>query len=401
MEFTDSLNGYIVAGNYVLMTTNSGSEWTITDSLFANLSEIEFLDRNTGFICGGNLYKTTNSGEDWKFVNLPMFGISENDMDVISEDTIWLTNRGALDGGIFLTTNGGASWTRKYYAGGFENPEKIYFANSTLGFAERATNNYLRTSNGGETWQIINGPFIWFNDIKFIDSLTGYKANGYIMKTTDGGLTWKQQTLPQDSNFFVPDAVRFSWINDTLWAVGANVFVESSKQVVNSFETRGIVFLTTNDGANWGYQIPDKGFGISRYRFVDFESGKKGWAYNSLANDDNSAGVYTSTGGNDTTIYVGIINYTQSTAQSFRLITNFPNPFNPTTTIKFELKSNSQTDISVYDVSGRLTAVIVSEELRAGVYETVFDGSALSSGIYFCVMQSGSYRESITMALLK
>lgn len=221
------------------------------------------------------------------------------------------------------------------------------------------------------------------------------------MKTTDGGLKWRQQTLPIDSNFFVPDAIRFSWIHDTLWAVGANVFVDSPNQSSDRIETRGIVFRTTNDGTNWGYQIPERGFGISRYRFVDFENGKKGWAYNSLANDVSSAGVYTETGGNDTTIFVGISSYMYSEPHSIGLITNFPNPFNPKTAIKFELKIRAHTDISVYDVSGRLTAVLVSEELSAGAYETVYDGSALSSGIYFCVMQCGSYRESIAMALLK
>ncbi|MBK8552233.1 MAG: hypothetical protein IPL53_14690 [Ignavibacteria bacterium] len=68
--------------------------------------------------------------------------------------------------------------------------------NNKLGFASRATNNYLRTTNFGDTWTIISQPFIWFNDMQFIDSLTGYKANGFVMKTIDGGLSWSQLNLP-------------------------------------------------------------------------------------------------------------------------------------------------------------------------------------------------------------
>ncbi|MBK8552238.1 MAG: hypothetical protein IPL53_14715 [Ignavibacteria bacterium] len=131
-----------------------------------------------------------------------------------------------------------------------------------MGFATRSTNNYLRTSNGGETWEIIIGPFIWFNDMVFIDSLTGYKSNGFMMKTIDGGLSWIQQSLPNDTNFFNPDAVRFSKVKDTIWAVGANIFAPGKE---SSFQTRGILYFTSNGGLNWGYQIPDTSYGYSDF----------------------------------------------------------------------------------------------------------------------------------------
>ncbi len=406
MEFTDSLNGYICAdaqtiniASYLLRTTDGGENWRITDSLYSNLLEIQFLDHNVGYVCGAKMYKTTNAGIPWSQINLPG-ETAAVDMSVINEDTIWITDDQGLTGGIFLTTNGGASWTRKYYGGGFSNPDKIYFANSRLGFASRATNNYLRTSDGGESWQIINGPSIWFNDIEFIDSLTGYKANGYMMKTTDAGLTWNQQTLPKDTNFFVPDAVTFSWVKDTLWAVGANVFATASNQSSERFETRGIVFVTTNDGVNWGYQIPDTSYGIYRFLFVDFINGKKGWAYNSWANKDSSAGVFTNTGG-DTTLYTGIREISAEIPRNFVLHQNFPNPFNPRTIIRFEVESKALINISVYDISGRSVTVLLNGELQPGTYETDFDGSSLPSGIYFCVTQSDSYKETITMALIK
>ncbi|MEX0719071.1 MAG: MXAN_6640 family putative metalloprotease [Balneolaceae bacterium] len=61
---------------------------------------------------------------------------------------------------------------------------------------------------------------------------------------------------------------------------------------------------------------------------------------------------------------------------------NFPNPFNPVTTIRFDLPHSAFVELEVYDINGRKIQTLVSESRRLGTYEESFDGSALASGVY-------------------
>jgi len=80
---------------------------------------------------------------------------------------------------------------------------------------------------------------------------------------------------------------------------------------------------------------------------------------------------------------------------------NYPNPFNPSTTIKYELPRASQVTLTVYDILGREVSVLVNERKNAGVYEVKFDGSRLSSGMYYYRIIAGDYVASRKMLILK
>ncbi len=73
----------------------------------------------------------------------------------------------------------------------------------------------------------------------------------------------------------------------------------------------------------------------------------------------------------------------QGSPRAFALAQNYPNPFNPSTTIRFELPVSSDVRLGVYDVLGREVSALVNERRDAGVHEVKFDGSGLSSGVYF------------------
>lgn len=68
---------------------------------------------------------------------------------------------------------------------------------------------------------------------------------------------------------------------------------------------------------------------------------------------------------------------------AFSLDQNYPNPFNPTTTIGFSVKTAGMVNLTVFNAVGQKIAVLVDKELAAGPYSTNFDGTALSSGVYF------------------
>lgn len=85
----------------------------------------------------------------------------------------------------------------------------------------------------------------------------------------------------------------------------------------------------------------------------------------------------------------------------YNLTQNFPNPFNPVTTIIYEMPERSYVTIKVYDVLGNDIATLVDEEKPAGSYEIEFNGRELSSGIYFYILTSGNFTSTKKLILLK
>ncbi len=86
---------------------------------------------------------------------------------------------------------------------------------------------------------------------------------------------------------------------------------------------------------------------------------------------------------------------------NFLLQQNFPNPFNPTTTISFSLQSRTMVKLKIFDVMGNEVVAIVSGELSPGTYTKQWNAENFSSGIYFYQLQAGANTETRKMILLK
>lgn len=86
---------------------------------------------------------------------------------------------------------------------------------------------------------------------------------------------------------------------------------------------------------------------------------------------------------------------------TYSLGQNYPNPFNPTTMVPFSLKQSGKVSIKIYNAIGEEIAVLVSGNLPAGNHETQWDASTVTSGIYFCRMQSGSFSSTKKLILVK
>ena len=86
---------------------------------------------------------------------------------------------------------------------------------------------------------------------------------------------------------------------------------------------------------------------------------------------------------------------------TYQLYQNFPNPFNPVTTIKYTIPKSNFVNIKLYDILGREIKTLVAREEAAGNYEIKFDGSDLSSGIYFYTMSVENYISTRKMIILK
>lgn len=87
--------------------------------------------------------------------------------------------------------------------------------------------------------------------------------------------------------------------------------------------------------------------------------------------------------------------------KEFVLSQNFPNPFNPTTTIEYTISKSSYVTLKVYDILGREIKTLVDEDEQPGYYHATFSAFGLPSGIYFYRLQAGTFRETKRLTILK
>ncbi|MFH1845477.1 MAG: T9SS type A sorting domain-containing protein [bacterium] len=87
--------------------------------------------------------------------------------------------------------------------------------------------------------------------------------------------------------------------------------------------------------------------------------------------------------------------------RAYRLDRNYPNPFNPTTTIPFALPKTGRVTLNLYDLTGRMVATLIDEDLPAGEHSIVLKSDRLASGVYFYRIQAGDFVQSRRMMLVK
>ena len=85
----------------------------------------------------------------------------------------------------------------------------------------------------------------------------------------------------------------------------------------------------------------------------------------------------------------------------FKLDQSYPNPFNPTTTISYQIKQYSSIDINIYDINGRLVENLFNGFKSAGSYSFDWDANNIPSGVYFLNMNTNSFSSTQKLMLIK
>jgi len=140
------------------------------------------------------------------------------------------------------------------------------------------------------------------------------------------------------------------------------------------------------------------------------QQNKMGDYFDMLSDNDGASIAWAGTFNGEEDVYFGRIIHTPVSVdddnetimvKSFRLDQNFPNPFNPSTRIKYAIGSRQFVTLKVYDVLGNEVATLVNEEKPAGTFEVEFNAEDLTSGIYFYTLTAGSFTETKKMILLR
>ncbi len=98
---------------------------------------------------------------------------------------------------------------------------------------------------------------------------------------------------------------------------------------------------------------------------------------------------------------IGIKPIGTSVPEAYNLSQNFPNPFNPSTNITFDLPKNTAVKLVVYNIIGEQSAVLFNGELNAGSYNADWDASSFPSGVYFYKLSTDDFSQTKRMILVK
>lgn len=97
----------------------------------------------------------------------------------------------------------------------------------------------------------------------------------------------------------------------------------------------------------------------------------------------------------------GINQISSEIPSEYKLLNNYPNPFNPVTKIRFQTPKTGIVEINIFDITGKKIKGLLKQTVQAGLYEIAFEASGLPSGIYFVQMQSEGFSAVNKIALVK
>jgi hypothetical protein len=366
-----SVGTNIFAGtdNGIYLSTNNGSIWShITSNIYSVKSlavsgDNIFAGSNTG------IHRSTNNGTNWAPIGLS--GGSILSLAVFGNNIF----AGTDASGIFLSSNNGNNWIQTSVNYNYQGILSFFVSENYI-FAGKGGNypysqaGIFRSNDNFYSWTFFDFQFeSVFSIAGSVNNIfTGTDGIGVYISTNNGN-NWVQTSL--GSNYHV-----------------ASLTVSGNYVFAGMFSNSG-VYVSTNNGSNWIH----KNQGFNPIPTV-----------NALLIANNY--IFAGTDGNGVwrsslTEIIGIKNISSEIPSSYSLSQNFPNPFNPTTTIKFAVPKLSNVKISVNDITGKELEVLVNEQLQAGTYQTNWNASNFSSGVYFYRLQTEDFSDTKKLILLK
>jgi photosystem II stability/assembly factor-like uncharacterized protein len=398
--------------------SNFGENWT--DMMKYNnaakddhFNKIDFVDENVGWIISKNdILKSIDGGISW-IVQKHYSEYELTDLQMVDQSSGWVSTS---SGTVINTINSGLNWS-EYYTGFDYKLTSLSAIDSltcwTIGYKWVNNNVFgivLKTTDGGLSWQdqTMEHMSRELHSVSFVDSLHGWivSSKSAIYHTYDGGRSWEIQKNNDQLSLY-----RVQFIDrDYGWAIG------------NDGEFKSDLIFTADGGKSWNGSISSAAFPLTDIKFIDrnngwivsyfgeiFSSSNGGINWNREktytmqflksidAVDSNHVwtagkfGAMLCNGKNISNIfqpYDSPIN-TKGSNIEFSI---FPNPFNANTTIRFTLNEPKKIIIEVYDISGRKIENIIIDNLLPGIHTYNWAPSNLSSGIYFMSLLIGENR---------
>lgn len=342
-----------------------------------------------GSVDPGGIARSTDSGLSWELLNTGLpYDFCAPDMDIsYYSDGSRRIFAGSYDG-IYFSDDLGGSWD--LCQGGLPPNFNCYTidvspANSDLIFAVGEVYGLYKSTDRGQTWNNLAfplGSYIYdfacdpINpDIAYVTS----SNNIGLYKTTDGGVNWfdSNNNIPRYSeDFYIASGIAINPLNPD------NLYVNSYNKGVFVSHNAGQTWEDFNDGLRTGYPL----------------------ANSILVDPTDTCRIYLATD----TYSVWSITRTLTDSQDgpqipdkFITLSNYPNPFNSSTVIKFSAKESEHITLDIYDLLGQRVETIFDGIKQAGQYAFTWDASRYPSGVYFARLRTPDTIKNISMILLK
>jgi len=325
----------------------------------------------------GVITRSTDQGETWTV------SPAVTSSNLYAVDISGGVQFAAGDNGVILISwNHGATWSIQQ-SGTTRNLKGIGTTGGpVVAVGEKGT--ILRTTNSGQNWINVSLPDTTIN-LYCVSQKTRQNFNatnfyiagsqGKIYKSTDNGATWLLKNSGTTNTLL---SIFFSG-NDSGAVSGDN----------------GTVRMTTNGGDTW---------------FTDPYFNNVTGNITSISQMPRSSRTLTALSNNNTLyiasedsniVIIGINQLSSEVPNEFSLSQNYPNPFNPNTNIRLHLNKSGFVKLLVYDISGKEVETLVSQVLKAGIYEVDWNGSRHSSGVYFYKVITDDFIQTKKMVLVK
>jgi photosystem II stability/assembly factor-like uncharacterized protein len=417
---------------FIIFVLNIGllnAQWTLQNS---NVNEILwdvcFIDTLHGWAIGENstIINTTNGGDTWNIQTCPIDSIKLEEVCFVNDTAGYIVGRDAT---ILATNDGGLNWTSQtspvnypLFDVTFVNEDTGWIAGSDI-YLTRKHGVILHTTNGGQTWEIqfeIHSPGIFgsklFRGVRFLDDQNGWAIAGdyvdnfsstYIYHTSNGGSNWNINGVAS-TPFFQMSTVSL----DTLWGCGfgfGSSYDSGINWIFNAILGGNVLDIAQINGSEgWvsAGHISDKGV---------FYTQDGGINWDDMLAPDSISIIAISNIGSNTFWGVGqpgiVLKYRKQPSVIKKdydpipfqssLSQNHPNPFNPTTIIKYTLSKSIKVTIEVFNLLGQKIEALINKQMSVGSHEIEFTGKNLSSGVYLYRIEAGEFQEIKKMILLR
>lgn len=382
VTFIDSLYGFVYGqrwGDYsqkeslLINTTDGGMTWS--NCISPDNSGFYILKKHNNLIWATSqrtVYKSVDNGSSW----LSVISVDDDfirDIALRGENIIGIIYGKTLK----ISFNGGVDWTTKSFSNlnvSFLKKliiieEKKWFLLAHGGIGEPT---FVSTDIGG-SWNLLNRNF---TSMEFVDDKIGYAIDSTIYKTVDGGNSWIEVNKTMKKNTY--------WTSTLFFLDESTGWIRSSSNL----------YFTNDAGNNWVQELGFSGDpNYPEFSSINILNRDNVWAVSS-----NGAILKMIPGKAS-----GIVQLKEHIPTFVKLYQNFPNPFNPETTILYTIPHAEHVTLKVYDVLGREVATVVDEFKHAGTYSSKLNTQnyKMSSGIYFYRLQAGNYSETMKLILLK